>query len=108
MNSRRALVFVLFLVSVALAGCGSKGGGGGNARLRMLNAIPDANSVSLSFDTNPPVISGLAFEQVTQYTGIDTGSHEFKVSANGGASNVIDTTLNVGSADFTYIVYGPV
>lgn len=108
MNSRRAFVFVLFLVSVALAGCGSKGGGGGNARLRMLNAIPDANSVSLSFDTNPPVISGLAFEQVTQYTGIDTGSHEFKVSANGGASNVIDTTLNIGSADFTYIVYGPV
>jgi len=108
MNSRRAFVFVLFLVSIALAGCGSKGGGGGSARLRMLNAIPDANSVSLAFDTNPPVISGLAFEQVTQYQGVDTGSHEFKVSANGGASNVIDTTMNIGSADFTYIVYGPV
>ncbi|HUH93655.1 MAG TPA: DUF4397 domain-containing protein [Casimicrobiaceae bacterium] len=107
MSSRRALVFVLFLVSVALAGC-SKSGGSSSARLRMLNAIPDANSVSLSFDTNPPVISGLAFEQTTQYTGIDTGSHEFKVSANGGASNVIDTTLNVGGADYTYIVYGPV
>ncbi|MGE5141812.1 MAG: DUF4397 domain-containing protein [Acidobacteriota bacterium] len=108
MNSRRAFLFVLFPVSVALAGCGSKGSGGGNARLRMLNAIPDANSVSLSFDTNPPVISGLAFEQTTQYTGVDTGSHEFKVSANGGVSNVIDTTLNIGSSDYTYIVYGPV
>ncbi len=108
MNSRRVLTFVLFLVTVALAGCGSKGGGGGNARIRVLNAIPDANSISLAFDTNPPVVSGLAFEQTTQYMGVDSGSREFKVSANGGASNVIDTTLNIGSSDYTYIVYGPV
>jgi hypothetical protein len=109
MNSRRLVTFVLFLVSIALAGCGSKGGGSSNARLRVLNAIPDAQSISLTFDTNnTPVVSGLAFEQVTQYQGVDTGSHEFKVSANGGASNVIDTTLNVNGADYTYIVYGPV
>ena len=108
MNSRRAIVFVLVLISIAVGGCGSKSGGSNNARLRMLNAIPDANSVSLAFDTNPPVISGLAFEQTTQYTGVDTGSHEFKVSANGGVSNVIDTTLSIGGADYTYIVYGPV
>jgi hypothetical protein len=108
MNSRRAMLFVLFLVSVALSGCGSKGSSGGNARIRMLNAIPDANSVSLTIDTNAPLVSGLAFQQTTQYTGVDTGSHEFKVSANGGASNVIDTTFNINSADYTYIVYGPV
>jgi uncharacterized protein DUF4397 len=107
MNSRRAVIFVLFLVSVALAGCSSKGGGGGNARIRVLNAIPDANSISLTLDTTQ-VVSGLAFEQTTQYTGVDTGSKEFKVSANGGASNVIDTTINVGSADYTYVVFGPV
>jgi hypothetical protein len=110
MNSRRAFItFVLFLVSVALAGCGSKGSGGGNARMRTLNAIPDAPAISITFDTNnTPVVSGLAFENVTQYQGIDSGSHEFKVSANGGASNVIDTTLNVASSDYTYIVFGPV
>src|SRR5438105_9608272 len=108
MDSRRAMLFVLFLVSVALMGCGSKSGGGGNARIRMLNAIPDANSISLTIDTNAPIVSGLAFQQTTQYTGVDTGSREFKVSANGGASNVIDQTLNVNSADYTYFVYGPV
>ncbi|HTS23433.1 MAG TPA: DUF4397 domain-containing protein [Casimicrobiaceae bacterium] len=107
MNSRRAITFVLFLVSVALAGCGSKGGGS-NARIRVLNAIPDAASISVALDTNPPFVSGLAFEQTTQYTGVDTGSREFKVSANGGASNVVDTTLSVNNADYTYIVYGPV
>ena len=109
MSSRRVLTFVLLLISIALAGCGSKGGGSNNARMRVLNAIPDAPSISITFDSNnTAVVSGLAFEQVTQYQGIDTGSHEFKVSANGGASNVIDTTLNVGGADYSYIVYGPV
>jgi hypothetical protein len=109
MNSRRLLAFVLFLVSIALAGCGSKGGGGSNARIRMLNAVPDASgAMSLSFDTNAPVISGLAFEQVTQYVGVDGGQHEFKVSVNGGASNLIDTTLSISGADYTYFVYGPV
>lgn len=108
MNSRRAVIFTLFMVSVALAGCGSKSGGGGNARIRVLNGIPDANAISLTLDTNAPIVSGLAFEQTTQYIGIDTGAREFKVSANGGASNVIDTTVNIGSADYTYVVYGPV
>jgi len=108
MNTRRILAFLLLAISVALVGC-SKSGGGGSARMRTINAIPDAPAISITFDTNnTPVVSGLAFEQVTQYQGIDTGSHEFKVSANGGASNVIDTTLSVNSSDYTYIVYGPV
>src|SRR5438067_663603 len=77
MNSRRAMLFVLFLVSVALAGCGSKGSGGGSARIRVLNAIPDANSISLTIDTNAPIVSGLAFQQTTQYTGVDTGAQTF-------------------------------
>jgi hypothetical protein len=107
MNSRRALTLVLFLLSVTLVGCGSKGGSG-SARIRVLNAIPDASSISLKLDNDAPIVSGLAFEQTTQYMGVGTGSREFKVSANGGASNVIDTTINVGGADYTYVVYGPV
>ena len=108
MNSRRVLALVLFLLSVTLVGCGSKGGGGGSARIRVLNAIPDANAISVRLDNDAPIVSGLPFEQVTQYTGVNTGSREFKVSVNGGASNVIDTTLNVNGADYTYVVYGPV
>ena len=107
MNSRRAVLFVLLMISVALTGCGSKGGGSSNARIRVLNGIPDANAVSVTLDTTV-VVSGLGFERTTQYTGVDTGSREFKVSANGGASNVIDTTLSISGSDYTYIVYGPV
>ncbi len=109
MKSRRALTLVLFLLlSVTLVGCGSKGSGSSNARIRVLNAIPDANAISLTLDTDPPIVSGLAFQQVTQYMGVNAGAREFKVSANGGASNVIDTTLNLSGADYTYVVYGPV
>jgi hypothetical protein len=108
MTSRRALIFLLCLLSVTLASCTSKSGGGGGARLRVLNAIPDANAISLTLDTNAPIVTGLAFQQMTQYIDVGSGSHEFKVSANGGASNVIDTTLNLGGADYTYVVYGPV
>ncbi|HEX8010677.1 MAG TPA: DUF4397 domain-containing protein [Casimicrobiaceae bacterium] len=109
MTSRRVLVFVLCLLSLTLASCGSKGGGGGNTRLRVFNAIPDAAAISVSLDTNAPIVTGLQFQQMTQYIGVDSGSHEFKVSANGGASNVIDTTLSLSSGtDYTYAVYGPV
>ena len=108
MNSRRAVTLVLFLLSVTLVGCGSKGSGSSNARIRVLNAIPDATAISLTLDTNAPIVSGLAFQQVTQYIGVGGGSHEFKVSVNGGASNVIDTTLNLAGVDYTYVVYGPV
>ena len=65
MNSRRVLTLVLFLLSVTLVGCGSKGGGG-SARIRVLNAIPDANAISVRLDNDAPIVSGLAFEQVTQ------------------------------------------
>jgi len=107
MNLRRAIILpVLVSFALALAACGH-GGGSSNARIRVLNAIPDAPSISLTLDTTQ-VVNNLGFEQATQYTGIDTGSREFKVSANGGASNVIDTTLNVSGSDYTYIVYGPV
>jgi hypothetical protein len=109
MNSRRVLIFLLCLLSLTLASCGGKGSGGGSTRIRVLNAIPDATAISLTLDTNAPIVTGLQFQQMTQYIDVGSGSHEFKVSANGGASNVIDTTLSLASgADLTYVVYGPV
>ena len=54
MNSRRVLTLVLFLLSVTLVGCGSKGGGG-SARIRVLNAIPDANAISVRLDNDAPI-----------------------------------------------------
>jgi hypothetical protein len=108
MNSRRALTILLCLLSFALVSCGSKSGGSGNANLRIVNAIPDATAVSVQLDKDAPLVTGLQFQQLTQYISVGSGSREFKVSANAGASFAIDQTLSMSSNNYTYIVYGPV
>jgi hypothetical protein len=107
MNSR-IRTLLLCLLSLIVASCSHSGGSSG-ARIRVVNAIPNAPAISLTLDTDSALVTGLQFQGLTQYLGTGSGSREFKVSANGGASNVIDTTLNLNSgSDYTYVVYGPV
>lgn len=107
MNSRTRIV-LLCLLSLIVASC-SKSGGSSGARIRVMNAIPNAPAISLTLDTDSALVTNLQFQGLTQYLSTGSGSREFKVSANGGASFVIDTTLNLNSGtDYTYVVYGPV
>ena len=106
MNSNRALVLVLCLLSLVLASCGSKSNG--NANLRIVNVIPDAPSISVQLGTNPPLVTGLLFQQLTQYMSVGSGSQDFMVSANGGSSFAINQTLNMSNGSYTYITYGPI
>ena len=108
MNSRRVLVTLLCLLSLALVGCTSKNDGGGDAKIRVVNVIPDAAAISLQLDKDPPLVNALAFQGLTQYLSTGRGSREFKVSANGGTTFAIDTTLSLGANNYSYIVYGPV
>jgi uncharacterized protein DUF4397 len=108
MNSRRVLIGLLCLLSLALVSCTSKNGGGGDAKIRVVNVIPDAAAISLQLDKDPPLVNALAFQGLTQYLSTGTGSREFKVSANNGTTFAIDTTLSIGSNNYSYIVYGPV
>jgi hypothetical protein len=108
MNSRHAVAYFSCLLALALGACSHSGGGGGNTNLRVVNAIPDAAAISVTVATQT-VVTNLAFQGLTQYVGVSSGAQEFKVSANGGASNAIDTTLNVNSgANYTYVVFNPV
>jgi hypothetical protein len=106
MNSNRALVLVLCLLSSLLASCGSKNSS--NANLRIVNVIPDAPSISVQLGTNPPLVTGLLFQQLTQYMSVGSGSQDFMVSANGGNSFAINQTLSMSSGSYTYITYGPI
>ena len=108
MNSRRVLITLLCLLSLALVSCTSKNGGGGDAKIRVVNVIPDAAAISLQLDKDPPLVNALAFQGLTQYLSAGTGSREFKVSANSGTTFAIDTTLSIGANNYSYIVYGPV
>jgi hypothetical protein len=108
MNSRRVLTILLCLLSLALVSCSSKNGGGGDAKIRVVNVIPDAAAISLQLDKDPPLVNALAFQGLTQYLSAGTGSREFKVSANSGTTFAIDTTLSIGANNYSYVVYGPV
>jgi hypothetical protein len=109
MNFRRIRTILLCLISVVLASCGSKGGGGGgDANIRVVNVIPDAATISVQLDTDTPLVTGLPFQGMTGYLSTKSGQREFKVSANNGTSFAIDTTLNISSAHYTYLVYNPV
>ena len=108
MNSRRVLNILLCLLSLALVSCTSKDDGGGDAKIRVVNVIPDAAAISLQLDKDPPLVNALAFQGLTQYLSAGRGSREFKVSANGGTTFAIDTTLSVSANNYSYIVFGPV
>src|SRR5215472_11325103 len=95
------------VLAFALAACSHSSGGGGT-QIRVVNTVPDAASIQVIVGSTT-VVSNLAFQGLTLYTGVDSGTQEFKVSANGGQSNAIDTMLNLNSnANYTYIVYNPV
>ena len=108
MNSRRVLIILLCMLSLALVSCGSKNGGGGNAKIRVVNVIPDAAAISLQLNTDTALVNALPFQGLTQYLSTGTGSREFKVSANGGTTFAIDTTLSIGANNYSYIVFAPV
>jgi hypothetical protein len=114
MNVRRAVCVLLCLcaVAVALLGCNTGNGVGATAiltRVRVVNLIPNAPGITLTLDTDAPVVTGLGFQQLTQYLNVTSGVHEFKVSVDGGATTLLDTTSGLAAgADYTFIVYGPV
>jgi hypothetical protein len=111
MKSRLAVAFLSSLLALGLAAC-SHSGSGGSTSIRVLNAIPDAPAISLTLTTpssSTNIISNLAFQGLTQYISTDSGSFNFEVSANGGASDAINTTLGLSSGtSYTYVVFNPV
>jgi hypothetical protein len=107
--SRGVRVLALMLIAVAVAGCGNKsGGGGGSTQIRFMNALVDGGAINVTVGTNnSAVVSGLAFEGITGYQGVDSGTQEFKVSVSGGTSTVIDQNIALSSdTGYTYVVYG--
>jgi hypothetical protein len=112
MNLRRVLYVLLCLGAAILEGCNSGNGVGAVpilTRVRVVNLIPNAPGIILTLDTDAPLVSGLGFEQLTQYIDVTSGTREFKVSADGGATTLIDVTLPLANGvDYTFIVYGPV
>ena len=103
----RSLRYLLCMVCLALAACGGKNNDNSSGRVRVVNALTGA-TISVTVDTTV-LNASIPFEQLTPYQSVNSGTREFKVSANGGSTNAVDTSLSVNSGtDYTFVVYGPV
>jgi hypothetical protein len=73
-----------------------------------MNALVGGGAINVTIGTNSTsVVTGLAFEGITSYLQVDSGSTEFKVSVSGGTSTIIDQTLSLsGDQNYTYVIYG--
>jgi len=105
MSLSRALLAALFAVALALTGCGKKGGGGGNAQFRVFNAYSEATALNVAV-AGTAVATGLAFQGMTQYTQVSGGSQTLLVNVVGAASPLVNTTVSLGSTNYSYILYG--
>jgi len=106
MRMIRLLLAALCMVSLALAGCSKSSNSSGNAQLRILNAFSEAPALDVTV-ASKPVVSGLPFQGLTQYTSIDTGTPMFTVGVTGASTTLINTTYSVSGNSYTYIVFGP-
>jgi len=106
--SRGVRLLAVFLIALAVAGCGNKSSSSSGSQLRFMNALVDGGAINVTIgDNNTTVITGLPIEGLTGYQGVDSGTQEIKVSVSGGTSTVIDQTLGLnGDQNYTYVVYG--
>jgi uncharacterized protein DUF4397 len=109
---RHLLTALVCVLGLALTSCNTGNGVGATAnttRVRVVNLIPNAAAISVQLDNDTPLVSSLQFEQLTQYMTVGNGTREFKVSADGGITNIVDVSRALSPAvDYTFVVYGPV
>ena len=96
MQRRTRVLFCTVLGLIALAfftiGCGSSS----NAKIRLVNATPDENSLDLLVDTKS-VASGVGYGAASAYASVSSGTRHLQVEPSGTTNVLIDTSSSVGS-----------
>lgn len=107
MSIPRALLVALCMTFLALAGCSKNSGNSGNAQMRVVNAFSQANTIDVTVN-GKTVVTGLPFQSIAQYTGIDSGSQIVTAGVTGASTSLINTTYNITSnTNYSFIVFGP-
>ncbi len=100
---RTWVLFCAFLGLIALAsltvGCGSSS----NAKIRLVNATPDENSLDLLVDTKSAA-AGVGYGAASSYVGVQTGSREFQIEPSGTTTILVDRTDTVNSGNSLTLV----
>jgi len=107
MRMFRLSLAALCMALLVLTGCSNSGSNNGNAQLRILNAFSEAPALNVSV-ASTPVVSGLPFQGLTQYTSVSSGTPLITVGVSGASTTLINTMYNVSpGTNYTFIVYGP-
>jgi len=113
MPSRLRLFPILAALSALwLSGCDS-GGGSGQASVRLVNLSPGYTSLDLfanaaDADTDQQRVAGVAYETVSSYTQLESGTYNVKFKRSGVTSTLL-TVSNRAFADdthHTFVAFG--
>jgi hypothetical protein len=105
MSSRLRLLPILAALSALwLSGCDS-GGGSGQASVRLVNLSPGYTSLDLfanaaDADTDQQRVAGVAYETVSTYTQLESGTYNVKFKRSGVTSTLL-TVSNRAFADIS-------
>lgn len=84
---------------------------GGGARLRVLDAVPDARGLDVTLpDLGRPVAEGLRFRAASSYVAVPAGRHALRVSAGAPgdrSSGARLHTVDLEAGSYTALVLGP-
>ncbi|HKE39075.1 MAG TPA: DUF4397 domain-containing protein [Casimicrobiaceae bacterium] len=105
MSLPRALLATLCAFALVLTGCSKSGGGSGNAQFRIFNAFSEATAVNAAVG-GTVVAAGLGFQGMTHYVSVPSGSQTLLVNVVGAVSPLVNTTISLGGANYSYLLYG--
>ena len=96
MQGRTRVLFCAVFGLIALfsftIGCGSSS----NAKIRLVNASPDENSLDLLVDTKN-VASGVGYGAASAYASVGSGTRQLQVEPTGTTNVLIDSSPSLGS-----------
>ena len=99
MLPRKWVLFCAALGLMALAsfttGCGSSSS---NAKIRLVNAIPDEGSLDLLIDTKSAA-TGVGYGAASSYVTVGSGSRHLQVEPSGSTTILIDRTDSISSGN---------
>jgi Domain of unknown function (DUF4397) len=108
MSLPRALLVSFCFAALALSGCGkNNNSSGGNGQIRVVNAFFEAPS--LDFVVAGTVLAtALPFQGLKPYQSVNNGTQTFTVTVTGAGTPLVNSSNVInGSANYTYIVFGP-
>ena len=101
---RLCLLFCAVSIVIALAifttGCGSSAS---NAKLRLVNAMPDEGSLDLLVDTKSAT-SNVSYGAASSYVSVRSGSRQLQIEPTGSTTILIDRTDSVASGNALTLV----